>query len=176
MDSRIKKQADEAMSAAHEMGWAFSSAFEDAVIGGKNLSEVLHGIESDILRIVLRKSITEPVGNWISGAISSGGIFSAIGSIFGFAGGGRPPVGRPSMVGENGPELFVPDSAGTIVPNNAMQSGGGGNHYYIDARGADAGVVDRIATALNQLAGPGVVEQRALVAVNNHLRRGGQLA
>lgn len=37
-----------------------------------------------------------------------------------FAQGGRPPLGRPSLVGERGPELFVPDSAGTVVPNNAL--------------------------------------------------------
>ena len=37
-----------------------------------------------------------------------------------FANGGRPPVGRPSLVGERGPELFVPDTAGTIIPNNQM--------------------------------------------------------
>jgi len=39
-----------------------------------------------------------------------------------FANGGRPPVGRASIVGEKGPELFVPDRAGTIIPNNAMGS------------------------------------------------------
>jgi len=37
-----------------------------------------------------------------------------------FANGGRPPVGRPSIVGERGPELFVPNSAGTIIPNHAL--------------------------------------------------------
>jgi hypothetical protein len=33
-----------------------------------------------------------------------------------FAEGGRPGVGQVSLVGERGPELFVPDSAGTILP------------------------------------------------------------
>jgi len=33
-----------------------------------------------------------------------------------FAAGGRPDVGVPSLVGEEGPELFIPDSAGTIIP------------------------------------------------------------
>jgi hypothetical protein len=37
-----------------------------------------------------------------------------------FANGGRPPVGKAALVGERGPELFVPDHAGTIVPNHAM--------------------------------------------------------
>jgi hypothetical protein len=40
--------------------------------------------------------------------------------MMGFADGGRPPVGRPSIVGERGPELFVPSSSGTIVPNHAL--------------------------------------------------------
>ena len=56
----------------------------------------------------------------------------------GFEKGGRPPVGQPSIVGEGGPELFVPDSAGSIVPNNQL----GGkpvtvnfNINTVDARG-----------------------------------------
>lgn len=52
----------------------------------------------------------------------------------GFAEGGRPPVGRPALVGEKGPELFVPDRPGTVIPNDVttalatmdrMQAGGG---------------------------------------------------
>ncbi|MDD5328352.1 MAG: hypothetical protein PHY02_11180 [Phycisphaerae bacterium] len=39
-----------------------------------------------------------------------------------FALGGRPPVGQMSMVGERGPELFVPDRAGTIIPNNRISN------------------------------------------------------
>ncbi len=37
-----------------------------------------------------------------------------------FANGGRPPVNRPSIVGERGPELFVPGTQGTIIPNEAL--------------------------------------------------------
>lgn len=33
-----------------------------------------------------------------------------------YAEGGDPPVGKPSVVGEKGPELFVPKEAGTVVP------------------------------------------------------------
>ena len=47
------------------------------------------------------------------------------GSFLGFANGGRPPVGKASIVGERGPEIFVPRTAGTIIPNN--QIGGGGD-------------------------------------------------
>jgi lambda family phage tail tape measure protein len=39
-----------------------------------------------------------------------------------FADGGEPPVGMPSIVGERGPELFVPRTAGTIIPNHRLSS------------------------------------------------------
>ena len=58
------------------------------------------------------------VGNSkLTGAFSGGG---GISPLLGFASGGRPPVGRPSIVGERGPELFVPRSAGTVVPNEKI--------------------------------------------------------
>jgi hypothetical protein len=43
-----------------------------------------------------------------------------------FADGGDPPVGVPSIVGERGAELFVPRTAGTIIPNNQLSSMMGG--------------------------------------------------
>ena len=42
-----------------------------------------------------------------------------------FADGGNPPVGQASLVGERGPELFVPRTAGTIIPNNQLSNMGG---------------------------------------------------
>lgn len=50
----------------------------------------------------------------LGGLLGSGG-GSGVGSGFTFAEGGRPPVGRASLVGEKGPELFVPDTAGRII-------------------------------------------------------------
>jgi hypothetical protein len=47
------------------------------------------------------------------------GLLDGIGSFIGgfFADGGDPPVGVPSIVGERGPEIFVPKTAGTVIPN-----------------------------------------------------------
>jgi hypothetical protein len=78
------------------------------------------------------------------GGGGGGGLAGLIGSIFGgsgggagnvadivagiaapFADGGSPPVGRASLVGERGPELFVPRTAGTIIPNNQLGGLGG---------------------------------------------------
>jgi lambda family phage tail tape measure protein len=50
----------------------------------------------------------------------------------GYADGGDPPVGQASMVGERGPELFVPKTAGTIIPNHQLAGmmGGGQTVNY----------------------------------------------
>lgn len=82
---------------------------------------------------------------------SGGGLESnaGYGQIFGeFAAGGRPPSGKPVLVGERGPEVFVPDGSGTIYPNTrgrAWSGDGGGwgggpaiNQYFNFATGVNA--------------------------------------
>jgi hypothetical protein len=64
-------------------------------------------------------------------AFTGGGMVN----IPGFANGGSVMGGKPIIVGERGPELFVPGSSGNVVPNNAM----GGNTYSITVQ---AGVGD----------------------------------
>ena len=53
------------------------------------------------------------------------GMFSDLTSFLGFANGGYTPPNKPYMVGERGAEMFVPRTAGNIVPNNEL--GGGVN-------------------------------------------------
>ena len=73
----------------------------------------------------------------VAGALAFGN--SLINKVKGFAEGGRPPVGQPSIVGEKGAELFVPDQAGTIVPNDKLGMGKqvtvNFNINTVDARG-----------------------------------------
>jgi hypothetical protein len=57
-----------------------------------------------------------------------------IGNLFGKrAGGGPVSSGAPYLVGERGPELFVPSSAGQVVPNYAMGGATTVNNYNIQA-------------------------------------------
>lgn len=73
-DELLKGTADatkEASDAARELGLTFQSAFEDAIIGGKRFSDVLSGIGQDLLRLTIRKSLTEPAANWLSTALGS---------------------------------------------------------------------------------------------------------
>lgn len=116
----------ESNDAARELGLTFSSAFEDAIIGGKGLREVLGGIGQDLLRMTIRKSVTEPAANWLAGSI---------GSIFGGAraDGGPVSAGSAYLVGERGPELFTPKTSGSITPNHAMGGVNVTNHYRFES-------------------------------------------
>lgn len=76
-------------------------------------------------------SMFKGLGSLFSGGGGGGGFMNEAGGMelpgsLGFANGGDPPLNQASWVGERGPELFVPKTAGTIIPNNALASMGGG--------------------------------------------------
>lgn len=118
--------AEKVGSLANDLGLSFSSAFEDAIVNGGKLSDVMRGLEQDILRIITRKLITEPLGNAITGFLgggggaSGGGFLSSLFSGF-FATGGYIPPGRWGMTGERGPEpVFGGRTGVTVQPNSSM--------------------------------------------------------
>ena len=47
-------------------------------------------------------------------------------SIFGLASGGPARAGQPYIVGEEGPELFIPKNSGTVIPNDETMAMAGG--------------------------------------------------
>lgn len=105
-----------------------------------------------------------PAGGGGGGSVSAGAYgdmsvagpsFFSGGMIPGFANGGRPPVGKPSIVGERGPELFVPNTSGTIVPNH--QLGGATNVVVnVDAKGSSSQGNEGQAKQLGQAIGAAV--------------------
>jgi len=113
----------------HTIGSQISDALVGAINGTKSLGEAAKNIINDLANSLLRMGINTLLK-------STGlGIFS---NLVGFANGGRPPVGRPSIVGERGPELFVPSSAGTIIPNNKIGGMSGSTNIVVnvDASGS----------------------------------------
>ncbi len=119
------------------------SGLTDAVMGTKSLAEaatgVLNRLKQQLIEVAIQRSVSG-IGNFFGNAL--GGLFGGGGraaplvtdDVFnlgfdtsslslggrGFAKGGRPPIGKASLVGERGPELFVPKVAGTIIPNNQI--------------------------------------------------------
>ena len=116
----IQKVKDLYDSIASSIETGLVDALQGAIDGTKTLGEVASSVFAQIQRSLLQFGVNSFLG--------------AIG-IPGFANGGRPPVGKAAIVGERGPELFVPDRAGTIIPNN--QLGGSTNVVVnVDASGS----------------------------------------
>ena len=112
-------------TAFEQIGDSIATGVSDALVGaiqgtktlGQAAASILNDISSQLLRLGINTLLK-----------STGfGIFE---NLTGFANGGRPPVGRPSIVGERGPELFVPSTAGTIIPNHKM--GGVTNNIVVN--------------------------------------------
>ncbi len=102
------------------------SKLEDGLVGlvqgTKSASDAFRDMASsiinDMIRMVIQRQITAPL---------AGALNNVIGAAFGSqkAIGGPVQAGKTHLVGERGPELFIPSASGSIVPNNAMGGGGG---------------------------------------------------
>jgi len=108
------------------IGQTISTGIVDTLMQAKSASEALSGVLNDVARQLLQLG----VNSLLQVAFPGSSLFSALP---GFANGGRPAVGRPSVVGERGPELFVPDRAGTILPNGVGMGGGTTITVNVDA-------------------------------------------
>ena len=104
-----------------------------AIQGTKTLGEAAKSILNDLSSTLIRLGVNTILGGLTGG---SSGIFGSL-PMLKFANGGRPPVGKPSIVGEKGPELFVPKRSGTIIPNDKLAGGGSTNiSVNVDASGS----------------------------------------
>lgn len=131
-----------AEEAARQMQQSFAAFLFDPFQDG--LRGMLRGFV-DMIRQMLAQIISQQLLVAFFGMFTGGTGFlanfskAAISSIEGRASGGSVSAGRPYIVGERGPELFVPGSSGGIVPNGAMMGGMTvAPVYNIDARGATA--------------------------------------
>lgn len=143
----LSDYAEAATDAAANTHTVFMNAFrgvEDALTEfvtkfSVDLTSLIQSIQADIARMLIRQNITGPLAQGMGvgmggqsflydyGSGGGGGLFGGIGSFLGSlfggfrAAGGDVDFGRSYVVGERGPELFVPKSSGTIIPS----SGGG---------------------------------------------------
>jgi hypothetical protein len=139
---------------------------EDALVNIGNRTQTVaeafrqmaSSIIADIGRVLIRAGISNFASLLTGGGMggSGNGIYNPLAGAFSFgggrAGGGSVSSGSAYVVGERGPELFVPGASGQVVPNDVVRSMGGGASItfapVIDARGADVAAVARIEQAL----------------------------
>lgn len=147
----------EANDFARDLGLSFSSAFEDAVVGGKKFSDVLKGLGTDIARIITRKSITEPLGNAATSLLGK----IDFRSLFGFASGGAFTVGGS---GGTDSQLVAfkatPGEEVSVRTPSQQNRGGTTNNFSVDMRGASVEAVSRLEQLVMSVNGS--IERRAL--------------
>ena len=86
--------------------------------------------------------------------------------------GGRSPAGQSILVGEEGPEIRVPESSGTVLPNEFLRARSGPT-VYINAPGADKAGLARLERMIVRI--DGRLEARAISSVVNARRRNPRL-
>jgi hypothetical protein len=154
-----------AQQAANNMQTAFANFLFDPFKEGLRgmLSGLIDTIRRMMAEIAAQKILAAIFGglaNAPSAFISSlgrsfGGQTNIVGPMPSRDSGGRGVAGQPYMIGRGAqPEVFIPDSAGTFIPN-ADQMGGATFHISVDAR--DAGAEARIRDMINQEMAPQII-------------------
>lgn len=174
LNETVKQQLALADGIAQVMGKGMAESFDLLINGAKNWGAALKDIAANVLRDIARQLIQiyvieQSIGflrNFLtpfdpSTPLGAGGgrvgNFGTFGPNYGISQrqlGGPVGARQPYLVGERGPELFVPGAQGNIVPNNAM--GGANIVVNVDASGSQAQGNEPNAKALGSAIGAAV--------------------
>ena len=175
----LERSLQQQLEFSQAIGQSFKDNFKDAITGASTFREAM----VNVLNTIKNKLIDSQIDRLFDSARSrggsrGGGIGGFLGGLFGgfnkkksfdfvnipnlgiFGDGGKPPVNKPSIVGDKGAELFVPRSSGTIIPNN--QLGGSTTNIVnvsVDASGSSVSGNDQDAQALGAVIGAAVQAQ-----------------
>lgn len=144
----LEKQTSQSTNIGRDLGLTFSSAFEDSIVKGNELRDVVTGLGEDLIRIFARKTVTEPfaeafsgfgsgIGDWFKSIIpnADGGVYSSP-SLSAFSG---SVVSSPTMFAfANGAGLMGEAGAEGIFPLKRGKDGKLG----VEASGVGAGKVE----------------------------------
>jgi len=127
-----EKTKEIAITFQDDVTGAIMSAVKGSETLGEAFGNVLNKLADQVMEVAINMALWGSIGGGGKGGLL-GGLFEGI---FGSAQGGTIGAGNPRIVGERGPELFVPHSSGKVVPNNRM--GGSTNvTVNVDASGSE---------------------------------------
>ena len=127
--SEMKPFLDIIDGAGKEISDTFGKAIASGESFRQSMLDIFQSVVAQVISLIIQLTIVEPLLQSIRGALtgSFGGGFAGEPSgsmVYGArAMGGNVNPNMPYMVGERGAEMFVPKSAGDIIPNNKLGGG-----------------------------------------------------
>jgi TP901 family phage tail tape measure protein len=187
MNTAVQNQLQLADGIADTLGQGMTSAFDGLISGAENWGEslrqiaagALQDIANQLIRIFVIEQAISAIKTFLtpfspSTPIGAGGgqvgRYGTLGPNYGIpqrANGGPVQMGTPYLIGERGPELFVPGRSGTVLPT----TGGTTVTVNVDAKGSSVEGNNQQASQLGRVIGAAV--QAELV---KQKRPGGLLA
>lgn len=136
--AQIKNKSDEMSQLYADIGMSIKDgvvgAIQGAIDGTKSLQQVATDLLNSIANRLLDVAVNLALFGAISGTGTGGGLLGKL--IKPRAKGGSVSAGQPYLVGERGPELFMPGRSGGIAPTGSF--GGGVNVVVnVDASGSN---------------------------------------
>jgi hypothetical protein len=128
----ILTRADEIAQSFDAVGNAVANSFKGMLTGAMSFKSAMKGIIGAVIDELFRLYVVKQIVGIVTSALGGPPPARAYG--------GSVTGKKPYMVGERGPELFVPGGNGTIIPNSNMRGGGGGGSSFnisVDARGSN---------------------------------------
>lgn len=126
--NKALKAAQQARELAEQFAQVLSSGFTqffDTIIEGGNAFQAFGDLVKSIMQQIIQQLIQATIQSLILSTITGGGGLASRAANFNFRprqAGGPVSGGSPFLVGETGPELFVPSNTGRIIPNNSLGS------------------------------------------------------
>ena len=115
-----------------------------------NFKDFAKNMVSQIIATFLQLAVVNQILNSIFG-LSGTSALPTIGSIGGKAGGGKLQKGRAMLVGERGPEIFVPDTSGTLRNNMDSMNMGGSPVVINQSLNFSTGVVPTVRAEITKM-------------------------
>jgi hypothetical protein len=137
-------------SFGEELGASMEHSFSRMIVYGRGFTDILQGLIEKLVEMILQAYVFKEIADSLSGAGGIGGFFGSLfGGLAGRASGGDVSAGSAYLIGEQGPELFLPRVSGSVVPHSGMGAGGVtiNNYMNVDARGSAGGTEHQVARA-----------------------------
>jgi hypothetical protein len=165
---RLQQETQHLDDLASYMGKSFEDALVGIVDGTSSVKDAFRSMAADIIRQLYRVLVVQQmVGSFDFATGEGSGLAGFIGGLFKRENGGPVSAGTPYLVGERGPELFVPSSNGNVMSNKETMGG----TTVVQNINISTGVQQTVRAEIRQMMPQ--IAQSAKAAVVDGKRRGG---